>query len=92
MRVKFLDMYGRKCQCCNETIVEFLTLDHIQNDGNTKRKTGEHGGSQAYRAAVKEYQPHLYRVLCMQCNWARGQYGECPHKRKQQKSGSGNGK
>lgn len=33
-----LTHYGTKCQCCGEKQVEFLTIDHINNDGNKHRK------------------------------------------------------
>jgi hypothetical protein len=35
---KIIDAYGGKCQCCGESIFEFLSIDHIHNDGAQERK------------------------------------------------------
>lgn len=77
-RDRFLNMYGRRCSCCGETIVEFLTIEHIQgrNDHRAKRSSYKD-----YRDAIQEYQPDIYEVLCMNCNHAKGRFGFCPHQK-----------
>ena len=68
------------CACCNESIYEFLTLDHPNNDGAKHRK--QIGGSFAiYNWLIKNNYPKGFRVLCMNCNAARGWYGKCPHEK-----------
>ena len=69
---------GAVCQCCGETIVEFLTIDHINGGGNKHRK--EIGGNgKLYSWLKKNGFPNGYRVLCMNCNFSIGHFGSCPH-------------
>jgi hypothetical protein len=78
------DFYGGKCECCGESILDFLAIDHINGDGSIKRKRGEHfTGDKMYRWLKKNNYPEGLRVLCHNCNW--GAYvngGVCPHKNK----------
>jgi hypothetical protein len=74
IRLRFLEMYGMSCKCCGETILEFLTIDHLAPE----TKNGETGRG-AYLTALKEYRPDLYQVMCYNCNCAR-RHGICPHK------------
>jgi len=76
--------YGGKCSCCGETEPEFLTIDHIDGDGAAKRKSGADAGPAFYNRLIAEGFPKdRYRLLCMNCNFALGKYGHCPHKRLQ---------
>lgn len=70
--------YGRICKCCGETRQAFLTIDHINNDGYLHRKQIGRGYSM-YAWIVKNL-PDWLQVLCMQCNFAKGRLGVCPHK------------
>ncbi len=75
---------GCRCICCGETELVFLTLDHIDGNGATHRRTlgmGREGGAKFYRLLRLQGYPPGYQVLCFNCNCARGQHGECPHKR-----------
>lgn len=74
-KTTFLEMYGKACSCCGETIYDFLTIEHKQGQEKVTRRTG----LVAYRDAVKEYRPDLYEVLCWNCNCAKGKLGYCPH-------------
>lgn len=77
---RVLDAYGSECACCGESTFEFLTLDHIAGDGATHRKTSGLTKSLAlYKHLIAEGFPTGYRVLCFNCNSARGFYGYCPH-------------
>lgn len=77
---RVIDHYGGKCACCGERSIEFLSLDHIDGGGSKHRKTlGAKFGSSMYVWAEQQGYPIMFRVLCMNCNWARGQYGYCPH-------------
>lgn len=67
-----------KCSCCGETETDFLTIDHIAGGGNKHRK--EVGGIFTIWLRKQGY-PEGYRVLCFNCNIARGLFGTCPHER-----------
>ncbi len=75
-RKEFLKLYGNRCSCCGENIVEFLTIEHRNGLGRAARKKI---GSRVYVQAIKEYRPDLYTILCWNCNCAKGRYGKCPH-------------
>lgn len=68
-----------ECACCGESIVDFLSIDHINNDGAAHRK--EIGQSKLYGWLKKNKYPAGYQVLCMNCNFGKGiNGGVCPHK------------
>lgn len=67
-----------KCACCDEKAIEFLCLDHADNSGARHRK--ELGKLNIYRWLKRMNYPDMpLRVLCFNCNQARGAYGYCPH-------------
>lgn len=68
-----------KCQCCGENHIEFLTIDHINNDGAKDRKKGLMGHV-FYKWLIKNGFPEGYRILCYNCNCSLGHLGYCPHK------------
>ena len=78
---------GYSCKCCGETIKEFLTLDHINNDGAEHRRKifGENGrrcgsGRTLYLWIIRNNFPPIFQVLCSNCNWGkRMNDGICPH-------------
>ncbi len=78
-RIATLKHYGGCCQCCGETTLEFLGIDHVDNGyGNpADRTTGM--GSAFYRWLKKHKYPSGFQVLCHDCNMAKGFYGSCPH-------------
>ena len=73
---KFNAYGGCKCVCCEETLLEFLTLDHI---GNSKKEF-EMTMCRGLRTDGFPHKDKL-RVLCMNCNWSIGVHGYCPHHR-----------
>jgi hypothetical protein len=75
-----LSVYGRVCACCGEDNPEFLTLDHIQNDGKEDRKAmGQN--YKVYLKAAEENDRSRYQILCWNCNFGRARHGGvCPHK------------
>ena|ERR1035437_5708008 len=83
LKNEYLEHYGKKCSCCGETNMRFLTLEHKEGNGNNHRKDlFKHnvGGVHMYRWLKNNNFPKEYAVLCMNCNWAT-RYGEiCPHK------------
>ena len=76
--------YGRgdiRCRCCGESNVEFLALDHVNNDGGEHRRAiGKKGGNSFYAWLRKTGYTYEHLVVaCHNCNLARAMYGECPH-------------
>ena len=84
---KVIDHYGGKCACCGETLIEFLSMDHVLNNGAEHRRQihkeygNKHiGGTNLYKWIIKHNFPEkIFRVLCFNCNASIGFYGYCPH-------------
>jgi hypothetical protein len=76
-----IEQYGGKCICCGESHLEFLTIDHINNDGANERKITKQGtGGKLYRWLIKNNFPKdNYQLLCYNCNCSKGFFGYCPH-------------
>lgn len=66
------------CTCCGETTLEFLAIDHADNDGAEHRKTVS-GASLVARLARGEDVGVRLQLLCHNCNMSREFYGACPH-------------
>lgn len=79
-RMRVFDVYGgAKCACCGEDHYEFLTIDHI--DGNGAEHRRQLGTKRdIYTWLKKNSFPPGFRVLCMNCNFALGYHGYCPHR------------
>lgn len=78
LRLQIFGAYGGSCECCSETEVRFLTIDHRQGGGSMERaEVGN--GLKFYRRIIDRGYPATYRLLCWNCNSARGVYGACPH-------------
>ena len=75
VKADVMNAYGGKCQCCGETDMVFLTIDHVF------RYTGEgpRSGNPLYLWLKSHKYPDGYRVLCQSCNFALGKFGYCPH-------------
>lgn len=77
--------YGYKCNCCHKTLQrEFLTIDHINNDGAQQRR--ERKARSIYdvigRRNIRRGEfPDDLQTLCWNCNAAKGFYGTCPHQK-----------
>ena len=72
-----------KCQCCGESNIKFLTLDHEEKGGNEHRKSLglKRGGDIFYIWVIKNNFPKGLQVLCFNCNIAKANNGNiCPHK------------
>lgn len=82
LRTDALMVYSKgemKCMCCGEKNIEFLTIDHMRNAPHV-RDNSKRGGREIFRWLKDNNYPDGFRVLCMNCNWARGKYGYCPHR------------
>lgn len=79
-RIEVLAYYSKGtpiCECCGESHMEFLGIDHINGGGSKHRK--ESNCTNIYRLLKKNNFPEGYRVLCHNCNLSIGFYGYCPH-------------
>ena len=82
LRIEIFNHYGWECRCCGETMREFLSLDHINNDGYLdKNPNGDKkSGKELYLLVKKQGFPQKYQTLCMNCNWGKKiGWGICPH-------------
>jgi tRNA(Ile2) C34 agmatinyltransferase TiaS len=72
-----------KCNCCGETEIKFLSLDHINGLSPEEKKKGRirSAGHTFYSKLKLKGYPKGFQVLCYNCNCAKGFYGQCPHKR-----------
>lgn len=83
LKLEIMTAYGGKCNCCGESNVNFLTIDHINNDGYIHRKELEKtdGGGFYYWLRKNNFPTDNFQILCYNCNmgkYANG--GVCPHK------------
>ncbi len=82
VRRETLHHYGGVCACCGESTLAFLTLDHVDGNGNIHRRAlfGENiSGHVFYRKMQQLGYPDGLQVLCWNCNMAKAHYGICPH-------------
>lgn len=76
-----------ECACCGERQPAFLTIDHVNNDGNLHRKiVGVASGMKLFGYLIKNGFPPSFQVLCWNCNCGKAYYGKgvCPHKLEKQ--------
>lgn len=76
---KLFAFYGPFCNCCGETNRVFLTIDHVNNDGNLERKKYK-TTSQLCKKIIDAGFPNTYQILCYNCNNGKRLKGICPHK------------
>ena len=62
------------CSCCGEDWFFFLTIDHVNNDGATHRRSIR---GTLYEWLFRHGFPDGFQVLCYNCNCAK-QRGGCP--------------
>ena len=79
LRDRVISKYGGMCVCCGETIRLFLSMDHVNNDGNVERKKGI-GQQKLYKLLDRLPPQKSYQVLCNNCNLGKHlNGGMCPH-------------
>lgn len=83
LKIETMEAYGgQKCVCCDDTHIEFLSIDHIYGGGNAHRANyGDRAGSSFYAELRKAGYPdkELLQVLCINCNSSKGICKFCPH-------------
>jgi len=82
-KIFVMDQYGGPvCTCCGETILEFLTMDHVNGDGATHRRSpvSRNALGPIYAWLKSHGFPPGFQVLCFNCNVGRHiNGGVCPH-------------
>ena len=86
-KIKVIEHYSKgtmACICCGVTGIDFLTLDHINNDGADHRRKAKTGaGCDFYAWLLKtNYEDEAIQIMCYNCNCAKQTRGMCPHKLK----------
>ena len=80
LKVGAFTAYGGRCSCCGESEPAFLTIDHVDGNGNKHRhEVGRRGGSDFYRWLKQKHYPGGFQVMCFNCNFAKHLLGRCPH-------------
>ena len=80
LKRKALDVVGTSCACCGEAGFEFLTIDHVNNDGHIHRKEINMRNIYEWLANNDYQSPYELQTLCFNCNFAkRYNNGVCPH-------------
>jgi hypothetical protein len=65
-RLKVINYYGGRCVRCHESIIQFLTIDHI-NGGGGKHKKILNGSIDPW--LIKNNYPDNFQILCYNCNF-----------------------
>ena len=81
IRIAVIEYFGGRCTCCGESTYAFLTISHINNDGNKHRK--EVSNDTLLRQLFKNNFKSEYEITieCWNCNCGkRVNNGICPHK------------
>jgi hypothetical protein len=71
---------GPTCRCCGESHVEFLEIDHVNDDGRNHRRRIKAARSLYTWLRANKFPPG-FQVLCRNCNMAKHRLGVCPHER-----------
>lgn len=81
LRVAVMTAYGgATCTCCGNSKFEFLTIDHVNNDGAEHRRQIREGGTALLQWLKNHNYPPGFQVLCYNCNCAKGANGGvCPY-------------
>lgn len=81
-------MFGGKCDCCAESELEFLTIDHRNGDGGGFGRTGHYYAYREIKRALESSNKRRiariharYRLFCWNCNVSTYKHGICAHKR-----------
>lgn len=83
------NLLGGTCECCGEAELEFLTVDHTNQDGGGLKRKGWFYTYSEIKRAFDSEDPEIitdikkrFRILCWNCNMsARNSNGVCSHRR-----------
>lgn len=68
LKINVFDYYWSKCANCGIDKIEFLTIDHINNDGAQHRKEV---GTQIFPWLKMNNYPTEFQILCFNCNYLK---------------------
>jgi hypothetical protein len=69
LKIDIFNHYGGKCNRCSISNIEYLTIDHINNDGSSHRKII---GTEIYPWLKRNnYPKDNYQILCFNCNYLK---------------------
>jgi len=86
LKLEVMAAYGGRCVCCGESNHNFLSIDHIFNDGQARRKEEGAGTVFYYWLRDRGFPQDRYRCLCLNCNFGRRiNGGICPHEEQRAK-------
>jgi len=79
LKKEVIGVYGGKCECCGETNLVFLTIEHKFHDGKAHRKACNRN---VYADLKRRKFPKNIGigVLCHNCQFASKIMVVCPHK------------
>jgi hypothetical protein len=80
-----IQAYGGKCNICDIDIWQFLTIDHIFNDGKIDSENIGRGTTLYAYLKRNNYPKDRYQLLCYNCNSIKGNHGFIPQKINQEK-------
>jgi hypothetical protein len=81
LRDRCYQLFGGLCKCCGINDPYKLNIDHINNDGADRRRSGEHRtGNSLYRQILnKTLDRKNFQLLCANCNYSKLVHGACIH-------------
>jgi len=83
LRTIVLTHYGRgkvECVCCGEKQFDFLTLDHVNNDGYQDKRYKNYDRRHYYKYLIRHNFPSNLQTFCWNCNCGKARNdGVCPH-------------
>jgi Fe-S cluster biogenesis protein NfuA len=68
LKSKVISAYGGACARCNESIIEFLAIDHIHDNGKEEREKVGFGRDFYKYLLDNKFPQNGYQVLCYNCN------------------------
>ena len=80
VRRKVFEHYGMVCKCCGHSDFEVLSLDHVHGGGRAHRRKLGLEGNTFLAWIVRNDFPEGFQTLCLNCNFAKKNGRECPHK------------
>ncbi len=91
-KLELITLLGGKCSCCDESRIQYLSIEHSNNDGSKHSidiinryslKLDTKLGNARYRYILKDIKNGIMWpgmiVHCFNCNCSKGANGYCPH-------------
>jgi hypothetical protein len=85
IKTKAYEILGNICECCKEKELSFLTIDHLNSDGNKHRAKIGRSSKALYIAVIRSTKPReQFKLLCANCHISKTRLGQCIHELKSQ--------